>query len=1107
MKHLRLMCALLCLVLAFSPAAYSQAVSATLVGTVTDASGAAMANTKITATEVNTGINRTAPTNESGNYTFADLPPGTYTVTAEQAGFKRASRAGIDVIVNTSVRIDLVLQPGEVTETVNVTAEAPALQTERADTGRKIEAQVLENLTLGGNRNFQNLSILVPGAAKVESQHSAFFNPQVSLATRFNGQSRLGNNLELEGVDDNERTGLLQVLIPPLEAIQTVDISTSDYDAEIGRATGGAINVILKSGSNQIHGSAYEFNRLSALSARNFFDAARGHFTYNYFGGTVGGPIIKNRTFFFGDYLRIEDHSSNNDRLTVPTAAERIGNLSVATQPIYDPNTGNQATGAGRSQFIGNQIPLDRINPVSAKILSIIPLPNLPGLTQNYFVNSPFYRNTDQFDVKVDHNQSDKDRFSVRYSFSRPVSFDASVYGIYGGPRGTGGNGFEGTGVQGTHSGAINYNRIFSPTLITEARFGVNRYRNDAQQVGYGMNTADALGIPGINGIPWTSGPPQIALDTFGDPFIGFSASLPWIRAESNVLFVNTWTKTKGNHTFKWGIDLRRLRDDLLQTQTFNPRGRIHFGVSQTSVPGALTSFGNSFASFLLDVPSDEGRDYPVAFPAYRAWQFFAFAQDKWVVTPKLTLDLGLRWEFYPPATPAHTAGFSQYNPTNNTLVIAGVGGNPSDLGLDRHYKDFGPRLGAAYRLNEKTVIRTGFGISYAPFPDNTYAYNYPVKQNNTFSGNCTFCPAVLPNGQPATFQAGFPPFAAAVIPSNGIVTNTDPNSTYFVVNPHFREPYVESWNFAIQRTLPWNLVLDVAYVGNHGVDQPAVFNLNASTTLGADIQGQPEFAAFGRKASTELRYVGYSSAYHSLQSKLDHRFSSGFSLTTAYTYSKALGYQSEDSGLEFYINPRRNWQRLNFDRKHFFVQSYVYDLPFGKGRHHLESGPGAWVLGGWQVSGILTISSGAPLGNNGGTIAFPAPSAGLKAPGNQNTVNHFGPLKILYGDGKDKTWFDTTICSATVTTGCFSQPPAGQFGNLGPNFIDGPGYWDLGATLFRNFQLTERFKLQIRGEGFSIVNTPQWNQPNTDITNASFGHITTATGNRSIQLAAKLTF
>ncbi len=1114
---------MLALFLLLAATMLGQAVNGTLIGTISDTTGASMPNARIVVTEANTGVSRSATTNESGNFSFPDLPPGTYTVNVEQAGFKKTTRTNVSVLVNSSVRVDLTLQPGDVSESIDVTADAPMLQTDRADTGRKIETKTIEDLPLGGSHNFQSLSILVPGAARPEGQHSAFFNPQASLATRFNGQSRLGNNLQLEGVDDNERTGLLQVLIPPQEAIQTVDISTSNYDAELGRATGAAINVILKSGGNRFHGSLYESNRVSALAARNFYDPARGHFTYNYFGGSVSGPIIRNRTFFFGDYLRIEDHSSNNDRLTVPTAAQRNGDLSAFSAPIYDPATGDPKTGIGRTQFPGNIIPLNRINPISLKILGIIPAPNLgaPGaLTQNYFVNSPFFRNTDQFDVKVDHNQSERDRFSIRYSFSRPVTTDASVYGLYGGPRGVGGSGFEGTGIQNTHSGAINYNRLFSPTLITEARFGVNRYRNDAQQFGYGQATADALGIPGINGIPWTSGPPQIALDNYGDPFIGFSASLPWVRAETNILFANTWTKTKGNHTIKFGFDMRRVRDDLLQTQTFNPRGRIHFGQAQTSIPGASTSQGNSFASFLLDVPADEGRDYPVAFPAYRAWEFFGYVGDKWVVTPKLTLELGVRWEYYPPATPAHAGGFSQYDPSTNSLIIAGIGNNPSDLGLDKHYKNFGPRLGIAYRWNDKTVFRTGFGISHSPFPDNTYAYNYPIKQNNQFTANCSYCSAVLPNGQPATFQAGFPAFSTVQIPSNGIIPNADINQNYIQINPHFREPYVEAWNFAIQRALPGNLALEVAYVGNHGVDQPAQYNLNASTTLGADIQGQPLYQKFGKKAGATMYFVGYSSMYNGLQTKLDKRFSNGFAMTTAYTYSKAMGYQSEDSGIDTYINSRRNWRRLNFDRKHYFVQSYVYELPFGRNKRFLSSGAGAWILGGWQVNGILSIASGTPM-------TFAGSAAVLKAPGNNNTLNWFGPgpIPVQKGNGANAYWFGSTnkntgptICNFTnsakpiVTTQCFAQPGAGngglpEFGNLGWNVLTGPGFWNLDASLFRNFTITERFKLQFRGEGFSVLNTPQWNNPSTDINSVNFGKITGAGGARSIQLGAKLTF
>ena len=414
--------------------------------------------------------------------------------------------------------------------------------------------------------------------------------------------------------------------------------------------------------------------------------------------------------------------------------------------------------------------------------------------------------------------------------------------------------------------------------------------------------------------------------------------------------------------------------------------------------------------------------------------------------------------------------------------------------------KDFAPRLGIAYRLNEKTVLRSGFGISYSPFPDNTYAYNFPVKQNNAYSGNCSFCPAVLPNGQVAKLETGFPAPSIVNIPSNGILPNADINQVYEVVNKHFREPYIESWNAAIQRSLPFNFALDVAYVANHGVDQPANANLNASTAVGGDVASQPLFALYKRKADTNLRYVGHSSSYNSLQVKLDKRFSGGLAMTTAFTWSHALGYQSEDSGLTFYINGPRNWRTLDFNRKYNFVQSYVYELPFGKGKKYLASGPLGYVVGGWQLNGILTIASGTPL-NFGGD------SSGLKAPGNGNTLNHFGPIQTLKGNGRDAAWFDATKCGAGVTTGCFAQPDSLQFGNLSPNVINGPGYWNLDGSVFRNFKIGERFTLEVRGEAFSAVNTPQWNNPDTTFGNSTFGVIRGAGGNRQIQLGTKITF
>ncbi len=1098
MTHLRVMCACVALFFLAVCSSFGQAVNGTLLGTINDSSGATVAGAKVSATEVNTGINRESTSNESGNFTFPDLPPGKYRVLVELAGFEKAARENIDVLVNSSVRMDVTLTPGSINDTITVSAETAILQTDRSDTGRKIETKQLAELPVGGGRNFQNLINLVPGATRAFGQHSAFFNAQGSLGTQVNGQSRLANNLQIEGVDNNERTGLLQVYIPPIEAIQTVDITTSNYEAELGRATGAATNVIFKSGTNQLHGGVYEFNRVSALSARAEFDPARAHFTYNYVGGNVGGPVIKNRTFFFGDYLKQLDYRYNNDRLNIPTAAERNGDFSAFLPAlVYDPATGSQTDGTGRIPFPNNQIPASRFNALSQKMLGLIPLPNLSGaggaalLTQNFFQQVPFTRVTDSFDVKVDHNQTANDRLSVRYSYSKPATFDGSSFGVYGGPHG---GGFSAKGTQGTHNAAIIYDHIFGPTLITEVRSGLSRYRNDAQQLDYGKKSAADFGICGVNINDFTSGFVGIDVGGLSSPLLGYSASLPWIRAETNINVANVWTKTLNNHTVKFGAEVRRIRDDLIQTQTFSPRGLYRFRESQTSIPGAKTSAANSFASFLLDVPSEAGRDLLIYSPAQRLWQTFAFVQDKWLVTPKLTVDLGVRWEFYPPAKPQFDGGFSNYDYTNNTLVIAGKGGNPSDLGLDKHYKDFAPRIGLAYRWNEKTVIRSGFGISYSPFPDNAYAYNFPVKQNNAFSPNYSFGPALDANNNPLTFQAGFPAPTPAVVPSNGIIPANTPlliSQAYEVINKHFREPYVESWNFAIQRSLPWNFSLDAAYVGNHGVAQPAVFNLNASTTVGADVAGQPLFAKFGRKADTNLRFVGLGSSYNALQVKIDRRFNKGLAVTTAYTWSKAEGYQSEDGGLAYYINPRRNWSRLNFDRRHNFVQSYVWELPFGKNHQFLQNGIAGAALGGWQVNGILTLSSGSPLD-------FGYSAAGLKAPGNSNSLNVTGPIRILNGTNVGANWFDTSN---------FSAPAPLTFGNLGRNVISGPGFFNLDASIFRRFAIKERLNLEFRAEAFAVTNTPQFNNPNTDITSANFGRITGAGGNRSTQLGVRLLF
>src|SRR6266436_5050967 len=1156
---------LLAALLIFSPRAVGQAVNATLLGTVTDESGAVVAGAKITITEMKTGVVHTVDTNESGNYEVPDLAPGQYEVAAERQGFKKAVHSGVDVLVNTDTRINLVLQPGTAQETVIVTSELPILQTDRADIGRKIEERQAEELPLPFNRNFQGLLNLVPGTTRAHREHSSFFNAQDSLRTEVNGQSGLANNLQFEGLNDNERTGLLSIYIPPIEAIQTVDVTTSNYDAELGRANGAVTNVILKSGTNEFHGAAYEINRISALAAKPFFQTAvaKAPSVYNYYGANIGGPIVKNKTFFFGDFLRINDHQGQFFNGTVPPAAFRSGDFSHATNasgqliPIYDPATGNP-DGTGRTQFAFNGVPnvIDpariALHPIAQAILAKIPLPNVatatcplnstgPGCliaSPNFQGTTKFIKDTTSFDVKIDNNISVNNRLSGRFSFSDQSLSQAPIFGVVGGPS----NGaFSGTGKQRYWDVAVNYYHVFSPTLITEVRAGVDHYRNVANNTDRGQTVKAEIGvdIPGANlGDSNTSGMPCIVLPgNNGDNCLaGYSASLPWIRGETNLNVANNWTKTRGNHTFKWGVDLHRLRDDLAQWQDQNPRGVLRFNANVTSLNPPKTtpatpqptasSQANDVASLLLDVPNSMGRDVPINAKAFRGTEFFTYAADRWQVSRKLTLDLGLRWEFYPPFTPRGPGRFSNYDPTTNSLVIAGIGSNPEDLGRKTHYKDFAPRIGIAYRLTERTVVRGGFGLSYFPYPDNDYAFDFPVLQNNAFPDacGCGFGQAQISGGPVLSMASGFPAPLVATIPANGIIPVTGKvgttsllNQNYTAVSLNFREPYTESWNIAVEQSLPAKFVGEVAYVGNHGVDIPTVYNLNAARAPNVGNAGRPLFPLTGNVA---LKFIGTSSNYHALQAKLDRKFSRGFLMTTAYTYSKALGYVNEGSntinstvgGLQNYIGDiRSNYAPLAFDRRHTIVQSVIYELPFGKGKPLLSSGVGGIVLGGWQVSTVLTVMTGLPLNITGGSA--------LNAPGDTQVPNLTGSFTILHGVGapgpNGTPWFDVTLSSIVNNVpqcrGPFCQTAVGVLGNEPRRAFSGPGLFNLDASVFRRFPIKERVSMELRAEAFSVTNTPQFDKPNQGFstnTASNFGYVTaTIGGNRSVQLGAKLTF
>jgi hypothetical protein len=1148
---------------------FGQAVNSTMLGTVTDSTDAVVVGARVTVTETNTGVIHTGQTNNSGNFNFSDLPPGTYSVAVEAAGFKKVTQQHVDLLVNTTQRLDIQLQPGNVSESIEVTGTAEVLQTDRADTGRNIDKMVVSELpVLVSNRNYQALLALVPGTSPPTEEHSQFFNASDSLQTEVNGAPRVVNNYQIEGIDDNERTGLLQILIPPLEAIQTVDVSTSNHSVDLGRGAGAVSNVILKSGTNQFHGSLYEFVQNGDFDSRNFFQPSVAAVHYNYYGGTIGGPIKKNKLFFFADFLRTSDHEANANTETIPSPLSITGNLSEALAganpaPVYDPQSGTTTTGVGRTPFPNNVIPTSRLNPVALKIVALLPGPNEPYSTlapsNNYFRLLPFTKDTTFTDGKVDYTITEKDHLSGRFSFQRPVVYQAPIFGSAGGDA----NGaFEGTGIQKTYSSGINWTHLFSPNLLNEFRFGVAHYHNTAQQSDYGSNDSTNVGIPGINISQFDSGLVGIQITGFTSPLLGYSASLPWVRAEANIDLVDNVTKTHGDHTFTIGFDMRRIRDDLLQTQTYSARGVYQFGTAQTSCAGSCllsngttsspttanstTSWANDLASFLLDSPqaSSTGRDFSGTFPTYRAWYLFPYASDTWQVSKKLTVAIGLRWEMYPPGVPAFPGQFSNFIPSSNTLVVGGVGGNPDNGGLTNHLNYLAPRLGLAYRLTEKTVIRAGLGVSYTPFEDNTYiTNNYPTKGNLGAVQGASAYTSAFYNGSVLSFESGLPAPTPQPIPANGVYSVAalgfnGSTEDYFPAN--YKNPHIIAWNVTVQQALPYHFAMDLAYVGNHGVDMGSDQNINASPVIAPASAGDTAYLPYYPHTGTVTQFfVPVSAMYSALQAKIDRRFSTLLGITTSISYQKGMAYYNggdDDGFYGFYLNGQyhRNWGLNDFNRTFSFVQSYVFQLPFGRGKHFLNSAsPGLdKILGGWQIEGILTAMTGLPF-----TVTYSSTYLNL-AQGGTNTPIQVGPASKLHGinttSNGGSPWFDPTAfapppCqsatpSASCPTGAIDQiaGAAQQVGNVGRNSMIGPNFFNVNLALSKTTQLTERIGLQLRLETVNTTNTPQFANPNgtcCTANNANFGFVTSTIssgsgsvnsgtgGPRSIQLAAKLTF
>jgi hypothetical protein len=1134
---------------------FAQAVSGTILGTVTDPLGAAVPNAQVTIVLTGQSTTYNAVTNESGNFTEPNLPSGTYSVTVTAPGFKKETRENIAVITNTTSRVD-----------VTVTAAPPLLQTDRADISTNIESRQIANLPLSSGNSFQSLLNTVPGMAPVVFNNSQFYNANNDLSVNANGQSSYVNLYQIEGIDDDQRTGIHIILVPPAAAIANVDITTNNFEAEFGRAVGTVVNVTLKSGTNHFHGSVFQNMENNGVNARNYFATGpNGRLVYNYTGGSIGGPILKNKLFAFGDFLRVSDHEETTFNTNIPfyNVVGNSVNLSGYSGQVYDPNTGDTADclvgaasptncGTGRTPFAGNVIPLSNpgISPVATTVFQDLdalarnPKTNLAyakyiagTTTNNFSANLPFHKDVYSYDIKSDYTITEKDHLSGRFSHQLTNTFQAPVFGSFlGGP--AGGGGFEATGKAAAYSTGFNYDHVFSPTLFTEARVGVAHLRNSATQTDYGTNDARTLGIPGngpngTDNTPTSSGQVAFQVSNFagngelgtGNPLIGYSPSLPWLRAESNIDFANNWTKVLGNHALKFGADVRRVRDDLLQGNNNAAAGTFYFGENQTSSPNAATFNGaaegqaNDIASVLFNVPYQVGQDTNSTFPAYRQTWLFFFVADKWQATPKLTIDLGVRYELYPPATPRKPGGFVNYNPSTNQLVLAGEDGNPSNLGMQTDLRNVAPRLGLSYRVTPTLVVRSGFGVSYVPFVDNTYAYNYPIKTSTGYTAGATDGPALNPAGGVVNFTTGIPTTPTAPFSSTGTITESAANGTIGLNNLYiplnFKNAYVSSWNAVVQQALPFDSSLQVAYVANHGTRIDEAQNINLPTVYGEGPSSDPyNNAAHGFKTAQINQYfVGTSTNYESLQVQLTRRFTKGLSFSTAFTWGKAEGYVTggQDGGLLFFAGPQhRNYSVLDFDRTLNYSQTLTYELPAGKGHKYFSHGPLLYAMGGWRLATTIQAVSGLPF-----TVTSSSATSGTT-----QTANLVAPYQVTHntagGSNPAVTWFNPA--SFTAPASCTSTTPLPcALGNTGRNQFRGPAYFSDNLSMFKVFPIHHDVNLEARFDAFNMSNTPAFGLPTTAL-GSNLGKITSTLGSgvgnvngvggpRVLQAAVKITF
>ena len=1141
---------ILLLTCALCASGYGQVLYGSLTGTVIDPSRAAIAGAKVEAVELSTRVTQQAATDPSGIYRFTHLLPGTYKVTISAQGFAALDRPNVDITTNETQRIDAQLKVGSATQTVSVTMDPQLLQTDTSDVHTDLgttEIAALPAISSEG-RSFQALYRIVPGASLPFENNSAAGNPQRAVTTNVNGQSSQANNTRIDGVLDAYPWLPNNIAyVPSVDAIGAVNVATNSFDAEQGMAGGAAVSVQIKSGTNDFHGQLHEFYTGNALTALNYFNPANFRVplnVFNQFGASLGGAIVKNKLFFFTNWestRQVQAPSGGNPQ-TVPA-----GGLSYAAAKadgffdfrglikdkngnplhVYDPRTGN-ANGTGRVPVSCNgiidTICLSDVDPAALQMASLIPQANLSGTTNNYFVSSTGSFNRDNFDGKVNYVPNDRSNMFGRFSYSQSFIFDPPTLGAADGNATLGGQ--LGNAYSHIYVIGLGGTYAFSPTLLLDVNGGFTRQNIAAQSTDIGTNFGlDVLHIPGTNGPdPLQGGIPAFQFSTFsniGNPNTGN----PFLFRDNQYVANANMTWSKGRHQLRYGLEWGHVQLNHFQPQggSFQTtRGSFRFTGSATELNGgptpASTQF-NSYADFLLGLPGELGKATQNLNPNSLRWSQWAwYVRDQFQIYPNLTLNLGLRWEYFPMAY-SNIGGARVLDPsTMNVLVGGGNSGIPVDNGVNVGSGLWLPRLGFAYRPTPNTVIRAGYGLSADANNWRFLRNAYPAVTISDFTGlgGLSFAPAASLTGLNAVGPYAGLPIGIPQIPLNGGTTPgiyplADGVGTT-TIPLDFRRGYIESFNFTVEQEFA-GFYATAGYVGSRGV-RP-LLNLNINPALA--IPGLPAtFGQNGRALNAEFgkttnnicptptnptaKCKGWSDinqltpagsgSYDALQAKLTRQFSGGSQIGFVYTFSKAIDYEDNEE-INFILWPSAGRFPLNkalagFDRTQNFAAYGVYNLPFGPGQRWLQTGIVSKLAGGWQISWVLQALSGTPFTITDGNAST------LNAPGSTQVPNVVSPIQILNGQPVASGTSCSNLSCYYLNPNAFQHVTTPNvFGNAGRNIVRGPGYFDLDMALNRSFKITERFTFTFQAQAFGVTNTPHFNNPIFDISNATFGRIT----------------